>query len=74
MAMEAARRTIDSEAARHFRGTPDERMRAALEAGELALKLYLATQPPDTSLQEARRRLQRAACAGRRPSCCNDGP
>ena len=51
-----------------------ERMRLALEAGELALRLYLATQPLGTSLEEGRRRLQRAAHAGRRPSRSNDGP
>jgi hypothetical protein len=67
-------RNLDSEAARHFKGTPEERMRTALEAGELALRLYLATQPPGTNLKEARRRLQRAAHAGRRPSRSNDGP
>jgi len=68
MAREIGPRTIDSEAARHFRGTADERMRAALGAGELALRLYLASQPPGTRVDEARRRLQRAAHAGRRPS------
>ena len=67
-------RTLDSEAAKFFKGTAEERMRAALEGGELALQLYLATQPPGTSREEARLRLQRAAHAGRRPSRCNDRP
>jgi hypothetical protein len=74
MATEIRPRTIDSEAARHFRGTAEERMRAAFIAGELALQLYLAGQPPGTSIEVARRRLQRAAHAGRRPSRCMDGP
>jgi len=74
MATGTAARTLDSEAARHFKGTAEDRIRAALEAGDLALHLYLATQPPGTSLEEARRRLQAAAHAGRRPSRSNDGP
>jgi hypothetical protein len=74
MATGISARTLDSEAARHFKGTPEERMRAALEGGELALRLYLATQSPGTSLEEARRRLQRAAHVGRRYSQSNDGP
>jgi hypothetical protein len=68
MATETGGRTIDSEAARFFKGTAEERMRAALDSGKLALQLYLAAQPPGTTVEEARRRLQRAAHAGRRPS------
>ncbi|HUM01323.1 MAG TPA: hypothetical protein VL084_03490 [Thermoanaerobaculia bacterium] len=67
-------RTLDSEAARHFKGTPGERVRSSLEAGEMALELFLSTQPPGTSREAARRRLQRAAHHGRRPSRSNDGP
>lgn len=74
MATGISPRTLDSEAARHFQGTAEERMRAALGAGELALRLYLASQPPGTGVEEARRRLQRAAHAGRRPSRSADTP
>lgn len=72
MASPRFRRDLAAEAAKHFRGTAEERMLAALEAGEMALALFRATLPPGTPVEEARHRLQRATHAGRRPSKAND--
>jgi len=73
MASRRFRRDLAAEAAKHFKGTAEGRMLAALEAGEMALALFRATLPPSTSVEVARRRLQRATHAGRRPSSANDG-
>lgn len=67
------RRDLAAEAAKHFKGSPEERMLAALEAGEMALALFRTTIPPGTPVEVARRRLQRATHAGRRASRANDG-
>lgn len=61
-------RDLAAEAAKHFRGTPGERMEAAMRLGREALDLFLATQPPGTSRQVARLILQRNKHRGRRPS------
>ena len=66
-------RNIDSEAAKHFLGTPAERLEQALRLGRDAVRLFLATQPSGTSEVEAREILRRRKNAGRRPSRVLDG-
>ena len=62
------RRDLVSEVAKHFGGTPGERVTAALRLGREALDLFLATQPAGVSRQVARRILQRNKNRGRQPS------
>lgn len=62
------RRDLASEASKHFHGTAEERMLAARRLGEEALDLYLASQPPGVTREQARRLLQRNKNRGRRPS------
>jgi len=73
MASRYFRRDLAAEAAKHFKGSAEERILAALEAGEMALALFRSSLPPGTPVEEARRRLQRATHGGRRPSRANDG-
>jgi hypothetical protein len=61
-------RDLDQEVAKHFQGTPEERMRLALRLGQEALKLFHATLPPGTTLAEAREILRLNKQRGRRPS------
>ena len=61
-------RDLDQEVAKHFQGTPEERMRLALRLGQEALKLLHATLPPGTTLAEAREILRLNKQRGRRPS------
>jgi hypothetical protein len=61
-------RTLETEAAKHFAGTPAERFHEALRLGRKALRLFLAAQPPGTSEIEAREILRRRKHAGRRRS------
>jgi hypothetical protein len=62
------KRDLSAEAAKHFRGTPCERMETALRLGREALALFLGTRPPATSRQAAREILQHNKHRGRRPS------
>ena len=64
----AAGRTIEDEVAKHFQGTPEERLRLARELGRRDLERFLATLPPGTTEEQARRMLARAKHRGRRPS------
>jgi endonuclease V-like protein UPF0215 family len=65
---EIPERDLAAEAAKHFQGTPEERVRLALELGRRALEIFLASQPPGTTVEEARRILRRNKHRGRRPS------
>jgi hypothetical protein len=65
-------RNLQSEAAKHFKGTPAERLESALRLGREALVLYLAAHPEMTE-SEARKVLRRNKHAGRRPSRVMDG-
>ena len=68
------RRTLASEVAKHFRGTPGERIMQAARLGEEALTLFLAMQPAGMSREEAREILRRNKHRGRRPSRVMDAP
>ena len=68
------RRDLASEAAKHFQGTPGERISQAARLGEAALTLFLAMQPGDMSRAEAREILRRNKHRGRRPSRVMDAP
>jgi hypothetical protein len=65
-------RDLDQEVAKHFQGTPEERILLALRLGREALELFHATLPPGTSLDEAREILRRNKHRGRRPSAVMD--
>jgi hypothetical protein len=67
-------RDLANEAAKHFQGTPGERIAQALRLGEEALELFLAMQPDDMSRAEAREILRRNKHRGRRPSRVMDAP
>jgi len=41
-------RDLRAEAAKHFRGTPDERIRMALRLGQEAIDLFAGTLPAGT--------------------------
>lgn len=62
------RRDLASEVAKHFKGTPEERLAAALRVDTLALDVFLAALPPGTSREEAARRARLGTHAGRRHS------
>lgn len=64
----AAGRTLEDDVARHFQGTPEERLRRARELGRRDLERFLATLPSGTSWDQARRMLARAKHRGRRSS------
>jgi hypothetical protein len=64
----AAERTLEDEVAKHFQGTPEERLRLARELGRRDLERFLATLPAGTTWDQARRMLARAKHRGRRPS------
>lgn len=61
-------RDLATEVAKHFRGTPGERIATAIRLGREALDLFLATQPVGMTRQAARRILQRNKNRGRQPS------
>jgi hypothetical protein len=65
----AFRRDVATEAGKRMAGTtPEERVLQALRLGERCLDLFLATLPPGTQREEARRRAQRLKGFGRRRS------
>ena len=61
-------RDLRAELERHFWGTPEQRVLAAVRLGEQALDVFLASQPPGTSRERARRLLQRNRNRGRHRS------
>jgi hypothetical protein len=67
-------RDLQAEIAKHFKGTPEERLREALRLGKAELDTFLATLPPGTTRAEARDILRRNKHRGRRPSRLMDGP
>ena len=66
-------RDLEAELAKHFKGTPESRVREALRLGREALDAFLATLPPGTTPAEARAILRRNKHRGRRPSKVMDG-
>lgn len=62
------KRDLQSEVAKHFKGTPEERVIQARELGRRALRLLLANLPPGTTLEEAHEISRRASGYGRTPS------
>jgi hypothetical protein len=67
-------RDLAAEVSKHFKGTPGERLLRALRLGLRDLDLFLATLPPGTSRDEARRILRRNKHPGRRPSRVMESP
>ncbi len=67
-------RDLAAEVAKHFHGSPRERLLTSLRLGEEALTHFLATQPPGTSRREARFLLQRNKNRGRRLSAVMQTP
>lgn len=61
-------RDLGTEAAKFFRGTPEERLEKALRVDPLALDLVLAGLPNGTTRGEAASHAQKLAHAGRRVS------
>lgn len=57
-----------AEVAKHFHGTPANRVLAVLRLGEDALDLFLATLPAGTSRADARALMQRNRHRGRQRS------
>ena len=72
--MHLSGRDLAAEVARHFLGTPAERMEVARRAGERALQLLLATLPKGTTRDEALVLLRRNKARGRRRSRWRDEP
>ncbi len=69
MTTTAFRRDVTAEASKYAtRTTPEQRVAEALRLGELCLDVYLASLPPGTAREEARRRAQRTKGLGRRRS------
>ena len=67
-------RDLASEVAKHFQGTPGERILQAARLGEQALALFLAMQPHPMSRVEACEILRRNKHRGRRQSRVRDAP
>ncbi len=65
-------RDLQAEVQRHFWGTPEQRVLASLRLGEQMLDVFLATQPPGMSREQARRLLQRNHNRGRQHSAAID--
>lgn len=61
-------RDLPATIAKHFAGTPRQRVRSALRLGEEILDLFLATLPVGTTRRHARALMQRNRHPGRRPS------
>ena len=62
------RRDLAAEVAKHFRGTAEERVLLALDLGQRALDVFLATLPPGTTRVQAAAITRRNKQRGRRPS------
>ena len=69
-----ARRDIEAEVAKHFRGAPEERIRQALQLGAQAVDLFAATLPAGTPRAVAADTLRRNKHRGRRRSAVMDAP
>ena len=65
-------RDLHAEVAKHFHGSPEQRILTALRLGEEALTLFLASLPPGTQREQARRIMQRNKSRGRRASAVMD--
>ena len=72
--MGTSERSLATEAAKFFRGTPENRLAEALRPDPLALDLYLAGLPKGTRREEAARLARLATHAGRRASRVMDLP
>jgi|MudIll2142460700_1097286.scaffolds.fasta_scaffold1195681_2 hypothetical protein len=72
--MRFPKRDLAAEVAKHFKGTPAERMALARRTGEQALQLFLATLPPGTTRAAALEIVRRNKHRGRRPSPLMDAP
>jgi hypothetical protein len=59
---------LQAEVAKHFKGTPESRVREALRLGEDALDAFMQALPPGTTREEAREILSRNKNRGRTPS------
>ena len=57
-----------AEVSKHFTGTPDVRVRQALDLGRELFEMHLLTIPPGVSVHAAGERMRLATHAGRRPS------
>ena len=68
------RRDLNDEVAKHFHGTPEQRILESIRLGRQALDIFLATLPPGTTLAQARALAQRNKHRGRRPSPVMDAP
>lgn len=66
------KRDLASEAAKHFRGSAEDRILEARRLGEEILDVFLASQPPGTTRAQARHTLQRNTHRGRRPSAVTE--
>ena len=62
------KRDLQSEVAKHFKGTPAERFIQARNLGRRAFQLLLANLPPGTTDEEAHEIFRRATRYGRVPS------
>ena len=74
MPSDGVRRVPSAEVARPFRGTPEERIQAALKAATVEIELFRADLPPGSSEEVVRRLIRRKKQAGRSPSGCLDEP
>jgi hypothetical protein len=64
MASSLLRRDLDAELQKHFWGTPEDRMRAALRLGDEAVELYRSGLAPGTTHGEAREAMRRMKANG----------
>ena len=71
--MRLPRRDLHAEIAKHFKGSAEERIRLALGLGRQALTVFLALQPPGTTLRQAREQLRRNKHRGRHHSTSMEG-
>ena len=74
MATKTQKRDLATEAEKHFRGTPDERVRTAFALGASLFEMYFRTLPRGTTRAEAEDMVRRQTHRGRRPSRVMDLP
>jgi hypothetical protein len=67
-------RDLAAEAAKHFKGSPEERMANALALGRDLFEMYARTLAPTVTRAEAGERVRLTTHAGRRPSRVMDLP
>ncbi len=63
---------LEAEVAKHFQGTPEERILGALRLGQETVALFLASLPEGTKAAEARAILRRNKNRGRQQSLVMD--